>query len=168
LRQLADRLGHVIDLRSVVGRGSNFAVCVDRARPQMNARIDANVTAELSESSWLVIDDDELSLSATVAAMQSLGLNVRSASNAEDALALTKAHRFDGALSDLRLDGPQNGIELLTAINQEQPGIARLLMTGDTSPERLAMIRESGISMLHKPIALDALKQVLAQLLQAQ
>jgi signal transduction histidine kinase/ActR/RegA family two-component response regulator len=168
LRQLADRLGHVIDLRSVVGRGSNFAVCVDRARPQMNARVDANVTAELSESSWLVIDDDELSLSATVAAMQSLGLNVRSTSNAEDALELAKSHRFDGALSDLRLDGPQNGIELLAAINQQQPGIARLLMTGDTSPERLVMIRESGISMLHKPIAIDSLKQLLAQLLQAQ
>jgi signal transduction histidine kinase len=168
LRQLADRLGHVIDLRSVVGRGSNFAVCVDRAAAQHVPAVDPNSTAELAKSTWLIVDDDELSLSATIEAMSSLGLSVFGAASADAALVVANKHRLDGVLSDLRLNGPVNGIELLRAITALQPGVACLLMTGDTSPERLQMIHDSGIAMLHKPLALDELKQLLAQLLRAE
>ena len=56
-------------------------------------------------------------------------------------------------LSDLRLPGEINGIELLDLI-QARAGnnVPAIIITGDTGPERIQLAQKSGYKILHKPL----------------
>jgi CheY-like chemotaxis protein len=42
---------------------------------------------------------------------------------------------------------------------------ARLLVTGETKPDRLREIAEAGVAVLHKPVTSEVLRQALATVL---
>jgi len=63
----------------------------------------------------------------------------------------------DIVLADFRLKADDNGIRTIHAIRNIYPDLPALLVTGDTSPERLKHARDAGIKMLHKPLTMEKL-----------
>ena len=77
---------------------------------------------------------------------------------------LLQQHRFDLLLCDYRLadgaDGLDAGLRLSQADGAATP---LLLITGETSPDRLQRVRESQVPVLFKPVVADLLLQAMAE-----
>ncbi|WP_308873942.1 hypothetical protein [Thiothrix subterranea] len=69
-------------------------------------------------------------------------------------------------MADYRLREGKTGAEAITAVRHYcQRAIPAMLITGDTSEERLREATASGLYLLHKPVAPSRLRTVMTQLL---
>ena len=176
-RGLTRRLGHRLEVDSVEGRGTVFAVVVPRAAdgeedpsafpsaPETNA---PDQSTDVSLARVLVIEDDPMVLDALDALLGQWGCAVIGAESFDAALDRLgpDPQAPDLVISDLRLKGAANGIvairQLAKALDVDLPG---LILTGDTDPMRLREARLSGYPLLHKPVAPLALRAAVARLL---
>ena len=113
----------------------------------------------------LLVDDDAAirwSLSET---LNEEGHEVRTAENAEQALALLDEYAPDLILSDIRMPG-LDGIELLKRVKQNDPSIDVVLMTAyDDMPTVVKAMREGAFDFLVKPLESKELNAVLERAL---
>jgi DNA-binding NtrC family response regulator len=84
--------------------------------------------------SVLLVDDEPDILSALTLAIEDVA-DVRVAASVADALPLLETHHFDVVVADLRLPD-RWGDELLAHVAAHAPTTRRLLLTGDTDPDR--------------------------------
>lgn len=98
------------------------------------------------------------------------GATVLAAQTRAEALALADGWDTppDVVVSDLLLQGGDNGLDVIAALERHPNGIgagtARLLVTGETKPDRLREVAAAGIAVLYKPVS----PRVLRQAIQAQ
>ena len=118
----------------------------------------------------LVIDDDSVIQSAMGSLLTSWGHEVIAAgSHAEmqDRIA-TVSRRPDLIICDYRLRDGDNGIvaikRLQSRYNEHIPAV---LITGDTAADRLREAQESGLILLHKPVAEIKLRATVGNLMRA-
>jgi CheY-like chemotaxis protein len=72
-------------------------------------------------------------------------------------------------VADYRLRGPSNGREVIEQVRlRARRPIPGVLVTGDTSVERLREAQASGAVLLHKPVPAAQLHAVLADLLRVE
>ena len=72
----------------------------------------------------------------------------------------------DVILSDFRLRGGENGIEVVAMLRNEfNADIPGLLVTADTAPDRLRDAEASGLPILYKPLNPARLRTLIANLL---
>lgn len=165
--RLASLLGHRIDVSSVPGKGSVFAVEVRLASPAIAERKPGPdpVPADAGDALILVIDDEQSILEAMRLQFENWGYRVVTAASCEEALDnLAGEDRTpDLILADYRLRHGETGSGAIRTIRrrlaEDFPGI---LITGDTAPERLREATESGFDMVHKPIHPTKLRQAVA------
>jgi PAS domain S-box-containing protein len=170
VRRVADLLGTSIKVRSVVGRGSTFTFSLPLASGEQAAAIPrASIgTASLAGRSVLVVDDDPLVLKGLEMVLRNLGMHVLAAQNLEQVskhLDLSDTAP-DLVLADHTLSRGEHGREAVDLVRARGPTIA-VLITGDTSPERLTEAERSGCRLVHKPISPDDLESLLRELLAA-
>ena len=109
-----------------------------------------------------MVDDDPIVLNATKTLLEALRYDAICADGAEAAMELVRQHgsQIRLALLDYRLPGDWDGIQLLQVIrdilNRDLPAV---LISGDTSIDRLKQVRISGLPLLHKPIELAVLRR---------
>ena len=114
----------------------------------------------------LVIEDDDIVLQAMVSLLRSWGMTCDAAEGLNDALKRAALNQPDVLVCDFRLREHANGTEVIAALRLAlQQLTPALLITGDTSPERLQVATRSGIPVLHKPVAPDDLYKSLSSLL---
>src|SRR5258707_5644972 len=77
----------------------------------------------------LIVDDDENLLSACRREFRRQ-FHIETARSPEEALAALRSGSFGVILSDLRMAGPRDGINLLARVKDESPEVVRMLMTG--------------------------------------
>ena len=119
----------------------------------------------------LVIDDELAVCAAMAALLASWGCNVHTAgSAAQMKTALLGEHRVpDLIISDYRLRGDENGIEVIEELRGEyNDDIPGLILTGDTMPARLIEARDSGLPILHKPLNPAKLRAMIGSLTQGR
>ncbi|MCU0755066.1 MAG: ATP-binding protein [Xanthomonadales bacterium] len=165
--RLVRLLGLTLQLRSRSGVGSMFRVLVPTSAreispsPPTESPQRAPRWAPRAELQVVVIDDERSVREATAALLSSWGCRVRSAAAVEE-LMVDGSAVPDLIIADLRLRGDCTG---LIAIDQLRRHHARtipaVVVTGDTSPERLSLLRDSGLPVLHKPLKLDQLRELL-------
>ncbi len=160
-----------IQLRSTPGRGSVFSLLLAGSEPQSLAAavLPPAARIELAGLSVLVIDDERAILEGIEWLMKSWGCVVHCAENLEQArLALVASTTVpDLLISDLRLREGCNGIETIRQLRSEiaahgEREPAALLVTGETSPDRLREIAGAGVPVLHKPVLPDRLREAVA------
>jgi PAS domain S-box-containing protein len=158
VRRVADVLGATLDVRSEPGRGSVFAIRL----PAAAGDVFAGRTALVVDDDWLVLKGLEMSL-------EDMGLRVHAARTVREAEQVLA--RLDqpvaAVVADYTLTGGEVGTEVIAAVRRRDPQAAAILLTGDTSPLRLAEAEGSGYRLVHKPVDPRRLREILASVLRA-
>ncbi|MEZ5996291.1 MAG: hybrid sensor histidine kinase/response regulator [Hyphomonadaceae bacterium] len=152
VKRIADLLGAEISLSSPAGGGARFTLRIAAANgAAAPSAADQAQTQSLSER-VLVVDDDALARGAMAGALRDLGAEVRDAANAGEAEAVLHAgFRPRLIVMDLRIDGELSGVTLAQRLIATAPARV-IIVTGDTAPDTLALLRASGFQWLIKPV----------------
>ncbi len=173
-KSLAQLLGHPLDVRSTPGKGSVFTIDVP-----LGGKTEARAT-ELAKGTMieftgppgarvLVVEDDPTVLSATCLLLRDLGLRVMAAANGAEGLARLRdsGGELHLIIADYRL--PEgSGIDVIRRarriLGRSTPAV---LVAGDTSPESMRDMEDSGCRVLHKPVLSNELVAQMNRLLGA-
>src|SRR5262245_29857153 len=113
------------------------------------------------ESRQILIVDDDVAIRTSLAdAVAEWEADVRVASSATEALARVAEHVPDLVLSDVRMPG-ESGVDLLQILRERAPDTDVVLMTAyEDMTTIVTAMREGAVDFIVKPIALDALRQL--------
>jgi len=162
VQRLVALLGIRMEMVSRPGMGTAFYLFMTEQAVQPAAAPQERAAARhIAARHILVVDDEHTVRLGMQTLLQELGARVTLADDIAEAIALARQDRPDLLLADLRLRGNENGIELVGALTQLYPGLPAILISGDTSPERLREAQHAGIPMLHKPVSLALLRQAI-------
>lgn len=171
VKRLVGLLGHGMEVRSRVGRGSRFSITLPRSMEAQRPRepdAAAEPDADLRGSHVLVLDDEVSVLDAMRRLLEGWGCEVTTAATPEEAEARVRASRPpDLVIVDYRLRQHASGIETIGKLHQRigKP-VPALVITGDTAPDRLREAQESGYPLLHKPVMPARLRSAMRQLME--
>ncbi len=171
VRRLADLLGHGLELRSAPGRGSVFAIELLLAEPDTDTvqADEARALGDLRNLRVGLVDGDALAREGMEGLLTSWGCEVRSAETAEGLLDLLASGRWAPELliTDFRLRGPIDGLELITRARIILPGqnLPAFLVSGDTAAAMLERAQAAGIPLLRKPLRPARLRALMHRLL---
>lgn len=125
-----------------------------------------------SSGSWaptiLVVEDNKHVREALVDTITGLGYRVLEANNARRALDIVNQTetRIDLVVSDLVMPG-MNALELYEALKTKAYGGKMLVVTGYPMPHAgTSLAQRPGVAWAEKPVRLDELRLLLAQLLE--
>lgn len=165
VKRQAKLLATEIVCRSRLGRGTVFEFrlpLADNPREKGPGPIDHKaagvaVAPGLAGCRIAVIDDEFMIAKAIEMSLESLGMRVATYRSAEEALADCEIANADFYIVDVRLPGA-NGIEFLDTIQKLVPNrIGAVLLSGETSPDRIETTRSSHWPVLFKPVDLATL-----------
>lgn len=154
VRRIANLLGAPLKLVSRPGHGARFTITLPRAGASDDTTTESGETDAISNQPVLVIDDDQIALEAMSQALSDLGAQVRSGAREADAdAALVSGFTPRLIVMDLRIDGEIAGIEIARRLRARiNPAPPVIIITGDTGPETLAILKLSGFVWLIKPV----------------
>ncbi len=173
-RRAAALLGCPMTVRSRVGEGTTFTVRVPRAREPAAAGPEggsdgaapgpegATQARGLTGRRILVIEDDPDILSALGTLLGSWGMEVTPARSVEEVERILPdtAQPFEAVVADYRLPGGKTGAAAIALVKRRW-NVTAVIITGDTSPERLREAQRTGCRLLHKPVAPGVLRHTL-------
>jgi DNA-binding NtrC family response regulator len=113
----------------------------------------------------LLVDDEPTVRSALAGLLQDLGYRCIVAANAVDAVLIIEANLFtlDLLVTDVRMPGEIDGVDLANMVRQRQSDVAVLLITGNASAGSLARAESLGYRLLEKPFRHHQLQAVVAE-----
>ncbi len=163
VKRLARMLDHRIIVRSAFGRGSTFELVVPCAGDAAGvAAAKGGAQSHVSGRLIVVIEDNTEVLESIEMLLESWGHTVIAATSAQEAVELARGQSVALILADYRLEHDRTGSDAIREVNeallQPAPGF---LLTGDTSPDRLAEARATGLTILHKPVTPEALREMM-------
>ena len=171
VKRLTVLLGHPLKLRSQVNRGSVFTLELPLSDPAAaEGTVAAEEIAAGLASGLIVVVDDELTIQVAMKSLlEGWGFRVIAAGSFGELLALLADCPDRPALiiCDYRLRAHENGIRVIENLRSEynDDDIPGMLITGDTAPDRLREAQESGLLLLHKPVANSRLRAAISHLL---
>ncbi|RST46314.1 hybrid sensor histidine kinase/response regulator [Variovorax sp. DXTD-1] len=186
VQRLSRLLDHPVQVRSRHGRGACFRLVLPAIAaasgspgdfaPLSNAGSPERPRAAVPALSGriLLIDDDAEIRSAMTALMRSCAMEVQAvADESEAARALQQAGEqgqpFVLLICDYRLSEGADGLEVGLRLRQRfNIDIPLLLVTGETSPERLQRVRAAAVPVLFKPVDATTLLQTVTELTAAR
>ena len=74
----------------------------------------------------------------------------------------------DIVIADIRLPDGDSGINAIRRLRERFPGLAAILVTGESSDDRQADAHELGVTLLSKPVEHESLVQEISRLLSIQ
>lgn len=166
VRRLAELLRHPIGLYSVPGRGSAFSITVPLAAPPAVGASSGAVEAAAAGTgrAIMVLDDDAGVLDGLVTLLTTWGYRVHAGLDMDELRCHAGAGPVDLIIADYRLAGGVTGSEaiegLIAFLGYRVPA---LIVTGDTTPQRLRELAASGHRVLHKPLAPDLLQAAIRE-----
>lgn len=165
VKRISDLLDMPVRLVSAPGRGARFILRLPLVATRGGAIERApNASVTLRGAHVIVIDDDTLAREAIAGALRDIGAEVRAGANeAELTTLLNAGDKPELLVMDLRIDGRLDGVNIAhRACARLQPPPRVIVVTGDTAPETLAMLRASGFAWLIKPVDAQALSEAAA------
>jgi signal transduction histidine kinase/CheY-like chemotaxis protein len=174
--RLAPLLGSRVELRSVPGRGSMFAISVPLAEAQDERKAVSSFPSYFESAQGaplrgvfaVVVDDDEAACAALQGLLAGWGCLTLAARGGTDALAMLTQHDRapELVICDYHLGNGENGIEAIRRIQAaSECSMPAILVTADGGPEVLRTARHHQYPVLLKPVAPAKLRALLAQLL---
>ncbi|MCC7142550.1 MAG: sigma-54-dependent Fis family transcriptional regulator [Candidatus Eisenbacteria bacterium] len=113
----------------------------------------------------LVVEDQETLREAILEVLAEMGLEAVGVPTAAEARNWFLAHRCEIVLTDLRLEAPEAGLEVLQFVKERAPGTEVLLMTAFASVEvAVAAMRGGAFDFMVKPFSMEQLRQKLLRI----
>ena len=171
VKRLGDLLGHAVLVRSVLGKGSVFAVGVKSVphQPGHNvAKPEKSQPAKLLKGRILIIEDDPEVRDLLEQLVREEGHHVQYAHDGVAALALVERAKLkpDLILSDYNLPGGMNGVEATESLRKAiKHPVPVIILTGDISTTALRNIADLACEQLNKPVKPKTLIQTIRRLL---
>lgn len=166
--RLSSLLGHQIDVKSQLGKGSMFAIEVpfcEAPRQAGDIFIPCRPGAGLLEGAVVVLIDDEAEIvRGTRLLLEDWGCEVITAETIDEAIAKVaeQGGMPDVILADLRLRKNTTGIMAVESIrNFLGVHVPAVIVTGDTDPRWLRQVNELGLPLLRKPVQPEDLRDAL-------
>ncbi|HSJ78401.1 MAG TPA: PAS-domain containing protein, partial [Erythrobacter sp.] len=166
VRRAARLLGIEVETTSQIGRGSRFAFAVPVLRREVSPAAPLSAPRRqnglLGDARVLVVENDPAALAALATLLGKWGLQVTTAGNLPEAIALAPAAP-DMAIMDYRLDGDERGDAAYAALCEAwaaRPPV--ILLTAESSDETEAAAARMGANRLLKPAAPAALRALIA------
>lgn len=170
--RLCRLLDHPIEVKSVPGKGSCFAIAVPMVAPADAVtvpQLEAPPRVSVAGNKLIVvIDDDPLVLDGMARLIKSWGCRVIAGS--EESAALDGLSRCgaqpDAIISDYRLRNGKTGIEAIARLREAAAApVPAFLMSGDTDLDVVREAKASGLALLHKPVEPATLRAMLVEAL---
>lgn len=175
-KRLVAMLGGSIDVTSSLGRGSRFTVSLPltEARPDMTDRSGSAGRSEADDDAGrlvMLVEDDAVIRMALVLMLEDWNYRVAEAGSGAEAEQLLgdlieSGDEPDLILADYRLPEGTTGLMVMDMVrrrlSRDIPGV---LLTGDTSADRLREAAGAQCALLHKPIQPSRLHDALASAL---
>lgn len=168
VRRLAVCLGHDIEHRSTMGKGSSFGVVVDRGSAvSEQAKHDdfAEIGNDMAGITILLIEDDKSVADATTLLLRSWKCEVWCARTAEEALQIVKSNTKIPSIivADYRLPGSLDGVEAIRHIHLAvQLAIPAIIVTGESELREVKEIGKMGYMILRKPVRPAKLRRLIS------
>ena len=164
VKRLAGLLGLRLGLQSAPGVGTTVEIAFTAIAAALQASPAFAPGAEsIAGLHILVIEDEETVRLAMQALLDELDCSCDLVASSDAALAAAARRKPDIVIADFRLRGIDSGVAAIRRLRQVEPGLAALLISGDTAPDRLVEAQAAGIRMLHKPARLEPLMQAISR-----
>jgi signal transduction histidine kinase/CheY-like chemotaxis protein len=171
VKRLALLMDHPLTVASTVGRGTMVRLAVPQTDP--DALHGMSLEAETVPSpignarTLLFIDDEENIRESMRLLLQEWDYEVLVAASIDEACRLAMDHPapIHAILSDLRLRSGEDGLMAINAVRAVLGySLPAVLVTGDTSPDQVKRVHDSGHRVLFKPVLPKELFSMLRQL----
>jgi len=159
---LAQQLGGALKISSRPGFGTNVELWLPQSLEAASPATEAPeaVASVPSQTTALLVDDEELVRLTTADMLADLGYHVIEAASAEQAIAiLDGGQRFDVLVTDHLMPG-MTGTDLVEIVKARLPGTPCLIVSGYSGDQGI----EPGLARLTKPFRKDELANMLNQL----
>lgn len=121
-------------------------------------------SSPISPAHILIVDDEDLNRYAISKNLQKVGYMVSEASNAIEAIEMMRRHEFEVVLTDIKMPGGMDGVELLRHIRAVSPDAVVILMTGYASlPSAVEALRLGAHDYFIKPGSLNDLRSAVGR-----
>jgi signal transduction histidine kinase/CheY-like chemotaxis protein len=168
VKRIADLLEMPIELVSEPGAGVRFILRAPLAQSEVAHSLAKETPATLDGAAVLVVDDDPLAREAVARSLTDLGATVRSAANETEADAAVEGFAPRLLVMDLRIDGELRGVDIARRLCEKLEQTPQVIViTGDTGPETMELLRASGFPWLIKPVSSRDLSEAAAAQLRA-
>lgn len=113
----------------------------------------------------LLVDDEPTVRSVLAGLLTGLGYRCIVAANAVDAMQIIEANLFtlDLLVSDIKMPGELDGVELAIKVRELQPDVAILLITGYAESPTMKQAASRGYRVLEKPFRHAQLQAAVAE-----
>jgi len=173
VKRTCDLLQCPLEVISEPDKGSRFLVMLPRSSDQSPAIPQGDIDPMEGRASddaphILLVEDDPQSADAMRGLLESWGYTCALAErlDAIEAAIAVLGGRVDLVISDYRLpDGETGDVAAANVRSQVGEQMPVLIVTGDTSPERLLDLRGTGFDLLHKPVQPAELRAIVRHLL---
>lgn len=172
-QRIATLLGTEINYRSVPEKGSVFhfklpiSALKKLSEDKVTSSTEENIDKAVLKGKIILIVDDDLevirAMSQLIKNWEMVPLTARDSNEALDILQQRQLSP-DLLICDHRLSSGETGLDGIKKIQQEH-FIPALMITGDTAPENLQTLNESGLPVIHKPVAPQILYKNISRLL---
>jgi signal transduction histidine kinase/CheY-like chemotaxis protein len=171
VKRLSALLGHELSVHSRPGSGSVFRIWVARVHAEQMDEF--AIAAETLPGALddvrtvLLLDDEEAIRTSVGELLAEWGYEVVAVSTIADGVAAVRRRQgvIDVVVSDLRLRAGEDGLRAIEQIRQACGfDVPALLVTGDTAPDQVLRVHESGHIVLYKPVQPKELLTVLKKL----
>jgi signal transduction histidine kinase len=163
-RRLVESQGGSVGVKSVLGKGSTFHVCLPRfpiAMPRTPTPV-RFAPARAGARTVLVVEDDVRDQAQLVATLESAGYAVELASTGAEAITRWRARAYDAATIDLLLPD-MSGLELLAALRDELTNHRTPIIVVTVVPDAKVVAGFTVHDILHKPLDRESLIASLAR-----
>ena len=168
VRRLCELMDLPLEMDSVEGRGTVFKLVVPGGNPAQIVTANKPSASKSAQGRVvLVVDDEPQVLQSMRHMLEGWGCEVMLAESARDALKVIALsdETPEVILSDYRLRDNHNGVDAVAAIRESvETRIPAIIITGDTSPERLKEVKKTGLQLMHKPVNPDELHDTMQRL----
>ena len=169
VRRMCDLLDLEIDLNSKPGVGSCFGLLLPPGDRDHEVQLVNEPESELiRDLDIMIIDDEQPILDAMEALFSEWSCRARaftSLASAQKAIEET-GYRPELIISDYRLAEESNGVDTIKQLRQVlREEVPAIIISGDTDPGLLEKIHDQEFYLLHKPVQVDKLRNVIRSLL---
>jgi PAS domain S-box-containing protein len=159
----ARQAGGVAVVESEPGAGAVIRMYLKTAKLESDAQAPAG-RGEGAADRILLVEDDVLVGVVTESILEEDGFEVRRAADGVEALAALRDGQFGILITDVRMPGSMNGVQLARAATQRQPDLKVLLCSGWTAESLAGELSDAHWPFLAKPFDQQQLRQALADL----